>query len=71
MAGAPPGLNNRRNKMSNELVPYSDIEKMGKAVAESSLFGIKTQQQAIALMLVAQAICNNSRDVGGSKKIKL
>jgi len=42
--------------MSNDIIPYSDIEKMGKAVAESSLFGIKTQQQAIALMLVAQAL---------------
>ena len=42
--------------MSNDIIPYSDIEKMGKAVAESSLFGIKTQQQAIALMLVEQAL---------------
>lgn len=41
--------------MSNELVPYSDIEKMGTAVATSGLFGVKTPQQAIALMLVAQA----------------
>ena len=42
--------------MSAELVPYNDIEKMGKAVAESGLFGLKTSQQAIALMLVAQAL---------------
>lgn len=41
--------------MSTELVPYSDIEKMGKAVATSGLFGVKTEAQAIALMLIAQA----------------
>ena len=41
--------------MSNELVPYSDIEKMGKAVSQSGLFGVKTEAQAIALMLIAQA----------------
>lgn len=41
--------------MGNELVPYSDIEKMGKAVASSGLFGVKTEAQAVALMLIAQA----------------
>lgn len=41
--------------MSNELVPYSDIEKMGKAVSQSGLFEVKTEAQAIALMLIAQA----------------
>ena len=41
--------------MSNELIPMSDIEKMGKAIAESGLFGMKTPAQAIALMLIAQA----------------
>lgn len=41
--------------MSQEIVPYADIEKMGKAVAGSGLFGVKTQEQAIALMLIAQA----------------
>lgn len=40
--------------MSN-LVPYQDIEKMAKSVAASGLFGIKTRDEAIALMLVAQA----------------
>ena len=44
-----------KNNMSNELVPYSDIEKMGKAVSQSGLFGVKTEAQAIALMLIAQA----------------
>jgi hypothetical protein len=37
------------------LVPMQDIEKMGTAVAKSGLFGIKTQEQAVALMLIAQA----------------
>lgn len=37
------------------LVPMNDIEKMGGAVAKSGLFGIKTPEQAIALMLIAQA----------------
>ena len=40
--------------MSN-LIPYSDIERMGVALAKSNLFGVKTPEQAIALMLVAQA----------------
>jgi hypothetical protein len=37
------------------LVPMQDIERMGMAVAKSNLFGIKTQEQAVALMLIAQA----------------
>ena len=41
--------------MANELVPMSDIEKMGNAIAKSGLFGMKTPEQAIALMLIAQA----------------
>lgn len=41
--------------MPSDLIPYSDIERMGGAVAKSGLFGLKTQDQAIALMLVAQA----------------
>ncbi len=39
-----------------ELIPYQDIEKMGKAVSNSGLFGIKTEAQAVALMLIAQAL---------------
>jgi hypothetical protein len=37
------------------LVPVSDLEKMANAVAASKLFGITTPEQAMALMLVAQA----------------
>jgi hypothetical protein len=40
--------------MSN-LIPITDIEKMAISIAASGLFGIKTKEQAIALMLVAQA----------------
>ena len=39
----------------NALVPFNDIERMAKAISSSSLFGVKTVDQAIALMLVAQA----------------
>ena len=39
----------------NQIVPMQDIERMGTAVAKSGLFGIKTQEQAVALMLIAQA----------------
>lgn len=43
--------------MVNELVQYTvpDIEKMATAIAKSALFGIKTPEQAFALMLIAQA----------------
>lgn len=43
--------------MANEIVlmQLSDIEKMGAYIAKSGLFGIKTPEQAIALMLIAQA----------------
>jgi len=41
--------------MANELVPFGDIERMAVAVAKSGLFGIKTAEQGVALMLIAQA----------------
>jgi len=40
--------------MSN-IVPYGEIERMATAVAKSGLFGVKSPDQALALMLVAQA----------------
>lgn len=40
--------------MSN-IIPYNDIEKMASAITASKLFGVKTQNEAIALMLIAQA----------------
>jgi hypothetical protein len=36
-------------------IPVSDIEKMANAITRSGLFGIKSQEQAVALMLIAQA----------------
>lgn len=43
--------------MSNQLaiIPVSDMERMAASITKSGLFGIKTQDQALALMLVAQA----------------
>lgn len=41
--------------MANELVAMGDLERMATAIAKSGLFGMKTPDQAIALMLVAQA----------------
>ena len=41
--------------MSNDLVPIQSLERMAQAVAQSKLFGITNQEQALALMLVAQA----------------
>ncbi len=41
--------------MSNAIVPMNEIERMAQAVAKSGLFGVKTPDQALALMLVAQA----------------
>lgn len=40
---------------SQAVATYSDLERMAHAVAKSGLFGIKTPDQAIALMLIAQA----------------
>jgi len=41
--------------MTTSLVPIADIERMAVAVAKSGLFGMKTPEQAVALMLIAQA----------------
>jgi len=39
----------------NALIPMGDVEKMALAIAKSNLFGMKTPDQALALMLIAQA----------------
>lgn len=41
--------------MENQIVPISDIERMANAVAKSGMFGVKNPDQAMALMLIAQA----------------
>ena len=40
--------------MSN-IIPFQDLQGMAQAIAKSGLFGMKTSDQALALMLVAQA----------------
>lgn len=40
--------------MSN-LIPVNDVQTMAVAIAKSGLFGMKTPDQALALMLIAQA----------------
>jgi hypothetical protein len=40
--------------MSN-IVPFSDIENMGLVAAKSKLFGFKTPEEAMAIMLLCQA----------------
>lgn len=45
----------------NALVPasgtmnFADVERLGVAIAKSGLFGIKTPEQAVALMMIAHA----------------
>lgn len=41
--------------MSTALIPFQDLQGMAQAIAKSGLFGMKTTEQALALMLVAQA----------------
>ncbi len=41
--------------MSFQLVPFQDVERMAVAIAKSNLFGMKTPEQALTLMLIAQA----------------
>jgi hypothetical protein len=41
--------------VSNEIIPVDQVWKMAQAVAASNLFGMKDPNQAMALMLVAQA----------------
>lgn len=41
--------------MSNDLVTVSDMQTMASAVVSSGLFGIKTKEQALTLMLISQA----------------
>ena len=37
------------------LIPFAELERMGVVIAKSGLFGMKTPEQAIALLLVAQS----------------
>jgi hypothetical protein len=42
-------------QMSTTLIPVNDIQTMAVAIAKSGLFGMKSPEQAMALMLIAQA----------------
>ena len=42
--------------MSQEMIPYQEIEKMAVSVTKSGLFGVKTVEQAISMMLLAQSL---------------
>lgn len=41
--------------MTPALIPFNELQGMADAIASSGLFGMKTSNQALALMLVAQA----------------
>jgi len=41
--------------MTNAIVPWTDQERMANAIAKSNLFGLKSADQVLALMAVAQA----------------
>lgn len=43
------------NAVSTDVIPFNQIERMANAAAKSGLFGVKNPDQALALMLVAQA----------------
>ena len=44
-----------QNNTALALLPLTEVERMATAIARSGLFGAKTPDQALALMLVAQA----------------
>jgi hypothetical protein len=44
-----------QQQQQSAVIPFNDIERMALAFAKSGLFGIKTPEQGIALMLIAQA----------------
>lgn len=41
--------------MSTDLIPFADLDNMAAAMAASKLFGAKTKDEALSLMLIAQA----------------
>lgn len=43
------------NAVSTDVIPFNQIERMANSAAKSGLFGVKSADQAIALMLIAQA----------------
>ncbi len=43
------------SNQSTAVVPFQDMERMATAMAKSNLFGVKTPEQALSLMLLSQA----------------
>ena len=43
------------NEISTNLYPLSDLQVMASALSKSQLFGVKTVDQALGLILVAQS----------------
>ena len=41
--------------MSNEIVPYTEMQSMSKAITQSGLFNFKNENQALTLMLLASS----------------
>lgn len=41
--------------MSNAIVPFDEMSKMALATAKSGLFGLKSHEQALTLMMIAQS----------------
>jgi len=44
-----------RSEPTSDAITFNTLQRMAKAIAASGLFGLKTEAQAVALMLVAQA----------------
>jgi len=40
---------------STAVIPFDDVARMGQVMAQSKLFGIQNEQQAVALMLLCQS----------------
>lgn len=55
LQGRETNLNPQRGTAVSNLVPIDALQVMAGAMAKSNLFGFKTPEQAMALMLVAQA----------------
>jgi hypothetical protein len=49
-----------------QIIPYNDMAQMAKTITASGLFGFKTESEALALMLVAQA--EGSHPVSAAKE---
>jgi len=51
------------------MIPVSDVERMARAIASSKLFGVKSPDEALALMLIAQAEGRHPASAAGDYNI--